>query len=234
MDILYILGKGSPFQNEELKYSLRSLERYGKNIGNIILVGEKPNFLDYTKVLHIPFEEKGVKDYRIAAKILHACKIGAVRGNFLFCNDDFFFMKKFDCNTFPYYQKGQLYHGDTSTGYSDHLKLTRDFLKTKERPTLHFDVHCPIIYNADNFMQLEDCWNYSRDTIGMVVKSVYANMFYLRGPIYHDVKLKELITKADYDAIERNECFSIYDQAWNRGVHSFLVQKFINKSQWEL
>lgn len=234
MDVLYILGKGSPFNNEELKYSLRSLERYGQNIDRLILVGEKPDFLDYDKVVHLPFNESGVKDYRIASKILHACTTGTVTSNFLFCNDDFFFMKPFDCNAFPYYHQGQLYHGNTSTGYSDHLKLTRDYLKSKGKPKFHFDVHCPIIYNAQKFMYLNDAWNYSRETIGMVVKSTYANLHEITGTAYRDAKLKQLISLTDFHAIERNECFSIYDQAWKKGVEPYMMQNFQTKSQWEL
>ena len=51
MDVLYILGNGSPFYNDELKYSLRTLERFGSNIDRLILVGEKPSFLNYDKVV---------------------------------------------------------------------------------------------------------------------------------------------------------------------------------------
>ena len=234
MDILYILGDGSPFYNEELKYSLRSLERYGKNIGRVILVGEKPSFLDYSKIEHYPFNETGVKEFRIAAKILHACNIGAVDGDFLFCNDDFFFTKEFDCNNFPYYQKGLLYTGQLNNAYADHLRLTRDFLLSKGKPTYHFDVHCPIIYNSDRFQCLIEAWEYSRDSIGMVVKSTYANMYGLNGPFYNDIKLKALETPMDKFLMGINECFSIYDQAWNLGVKKYLESNFTSKSKWEL
>lgn len=234
MDVLYILGKGSPFHNEELRYSLRSLERFGKNIDRLILVGEKPKFLDYSKVVHLPFNETGVKDYRIASKILHACTTGTVTGDFLFCNDDFFFQKPFDCNTFPYYQKGQLLHGKAITAYQCHLEATRDYLISKNKPTLHFDVHCPIIYNADRFIKLTQDWEFSKNTIGLVVKSVYANSYFIKGTDYRDVKLKQLIDQRDYALTQLNECFSIYDHAWKHGVEAYLMKQFPDKSTWEL
>lgn len=234
MDVLYILGKGSPFNNEELKYSLRSLDRYGANIDRLILVGEKPDLLNYSKVVHLPFNESGVKDYRIASKILHACTTGTVTGDFLFCNDDFFFMKPFDCNSFPFYHQGNLYRGNTSTGYADHLKLTRDYLHDKGKPSLHFDVHCPIIYNAEKFISLTDTWLHSRETIGMVVKSCYANMLEITGNLYSDVKLKELKSEMDFYLITKNESFSIYDQAWKKGVEGYLMKEFQKKSRWEI
>lgn len=234
MDVLYVLGQGSPFHNEELRYSLRSLEKFGRNIDRLIIVGEKPKFLDYTQVVHLPFKEIGVKDYRIASKILHACTTGTVKGDFLFCNDDFFFQKPFDCNTFPYYRKGQLLFGNAITAYQSHLELTRDYLRSQNKPTLHFDVHCPIIYNADRFIKLTQDWEHSKNTIGLVVKSVYANSFFIKGVHYDDVKLRELISRRDYDLINLNECFSIYDSAWKRGVESYMMREFQEKSKWEL
>jgi hypothetical protein len=234
MDLLYILGKGSQFHNEELRYSLRSLERFGKNIDRLILVGEKPNFLDYSKVVHLPFKEEGVKDYRIASKILHACTTGTIAGDFLFCNDDFFFQKPFDCNAFPYYRKGQLLYGKAVTAYQCHLEVTRDYLISQNKPTLHFDVHCPIIYNSKKFIKLSDHWEYSKTTIGLVVKSVYANSYLIKGKNYTDVKLKQLIDQRDFDLINLNECFSIYDVAWKNGVESFLMREFQEKSKWEI
>ena len=68
----------------------------------------------------------------------------------------------------------------------------------------------------------------------MVVKSTYANMHRIEGTPYRDVKLKELITQNDYYRMQSVECFSIYDQAWNRGVKSYLERTFTEKSKWEL
>ena len=45
MDMLYILGNGSKHDNQELRWSLRSLEKYGRNVGSIAIVGEPPEWL---------------------------------------------------------------------------------------------------------------------------------------------------------------------------------------------
>lgn len=235
MDVLYLLGRGSPFNNEELKYSLRSLYRYGKNIDRLILVGEKPDFLDYSEVIHLPFDEKGVKDYRIASKILHACDQGILEGDFLFCNDDFFFTRPFDCDAFPYYHKGLLRYPNGGIGYQEHLKITQEFLSYHGKSIYHFDVHCPIIYNAQKFQSLREVWKYSSTTIGLVVKSIYANMHGIKGEMYNDAKLKQLLpNSSEWYAAFENECFSIYDEAWGKGVRTFLEERFPTRSIWEL
>lgn len=234
MDVLYVLGTGSKFNNEELKFSLRSLERHGKNLGRVIIIGEKPDFIDYSKIEHYPFIESGVKEYRIAAKIMFACENNIVTGNFMFCNDDFFFIKSFDTNNYPFYNKGALLVGAPRTPYQQHLMITRDFLESKGKKTKHFDVHTPIIYNCEKFMALRDCWESSKNSIGMTVKSIYCNMYGFLGMPYHDIKLKSLITPNDFVQLRTNNVFSIADEAWNKGVKTYLQQIFPTKSKFEL
>ena len=52
IDVLYILGIGSKFGNEELKYSLRSLETYVKDYGRVFITGVFPPFIDKSKVIY--------------------------------------------------------------------------------------------------------------------------------------------------------------------------------------
>ena len=52
IDILYIVGTGSHWNNYELRYSLRTLEKYGKNIGRVFVSGANPGFLS-DKIIYI-------------------------------------------------------------------------------------------------------------------------------------------------------------------------------------
>jgi len=234
MEVVYLLGKGSPFNNEELRYSLRSLYHFGQNVSKVIIVGEKPDFLDYSLITHIPFKEEGPKDYRIAKKIEHVCREGIVSGDFLFMNDDFFFLKPFDAANFPFFHKGPLLIGEPKTAYQHQLKITRDYLIEKNKPTNHFDVHTPIVYNSENFLKLSSIWEESKKTHGFVVKSIYANWFNITGTTYHDIKLKQLVTATDHNRLRNAFMFSIYDAAWKTGVYAFLQKKFPNPSKYEL
>jgi hypothetical protein len=44
-NLLYILGSGSKWQNNEIRYSIRSAEKYVGNLGRVFIVGEFPKFL---------------------------------------------------------------------------------------------------------------------------------------------------------------------------------------------
>jgi hypothetical protein len=45
MDILYYIGSGSRHNNDELRYSLRSLDAHCKDVDKVWIVGNKPRFL---------------------------------------------------------------------------------------------------------------------------------------------------------------------------------------------
>lgn len=240
MKALYVLGNGSLYNDQEIKYSIRSLERHADGITSIVIIGEKPSFLNYDKVEHYQFFETGNKEYRIASKILFACKNKIVEGEFLFMNDDFFFTAPFQAASYPYFQRGPLLIGNPKSAYQQHLQLTRDYLFSKGKHALHFDVHTPIVYNSEKFMALQDCWDYSAKSIGLVVKSTYCNMHNLIGPIYTDVKLKSLNCVEDYQKLKSSNCFSIndapwnQDRAWSNGVEQYLKDSYPNKSTFEL
>lgn len=102
MDAIYILGTGSERENEEIKYSIRSLEKYMLDLRNIYIVGEYPPFLK--KAIHIPandFSDK--KEINAFSKILKACEHSDVSEEFLLMNDDFFMLDTFLGSDFPFY-----------------------------------------------------------------------------------------------------------------------------------
>lgn len=102
MDIVYILGNGSISNNDELRYSMRSLERYCLDLGNIFVVGEQPEFISDDN--HIIAEDKFKKPWQNALhKIRTACADERVSEEFLLMNDDFFAFGEFAASELPFY-----------------------------------------------------------------------------------------------------------------------------------
>lgn len=227
MDALYPLGGKQYFGSIELLFSLRMLEKFGEGIDNVFVIGADPGFL---KNEAIPFEKHGVKNYRIAKKVEFACGIENLSEDFLFCNDDHFFMKPFVASEYPYYQKGTLEREASTQEYQQYLDDTANFLKKLGKPYLHYDVHCPIVYNKTKFLELSDLWNPQRE---LVVKSMYCNFHGLTGPDYIDHKLKHLLGAPDLNKMTENECFSVYDSAMKRGVLQYLCNNFGEPSRFE-
>lgn len=233
IDALYILGNGSPFNNEELRMSLRSLEKNARGLGRVIVVGENPGFLsDLAEYYYIP-EAKGNKEYRIAKKILNACDAGIVNGNFFFCNDDYLFHKPFNIEGYPYYHRGNLPRVRSTGHYRRSLYNTYKYLKTRRLPYLHFDIHCPIIYNSERFKGLRTHWEASGQLReGMVVKSLYSNFYGIEGRRRSDVKVSHL--GRQLSRIVGREMFSYSDGGFRNGVHNYAISKFPKPSRYEL
>ena len=102
-DVVYVLGKGSKWNNMEVKISITSMLKFCSHwIGNIYIVGENPGIRN-PKVKHIqaPDITKGNKDANIINKLLVAIwKIPTLTENFLFCSDDILVTKKSDWEDF--------------------------------------------------------------------------------------------------------------------------------------
>ena len=52
MDIVIPLGTGSRWQNNELRFALRSIEKYLTGYDKIFIIGECPSYLQ--NIIHIP------------------------------------------------------------------------------------------------------------------------------------------------------------------------------------
>ena len=105
MDILYVIGQGSKHDNLELRWSLRSISKYGANVGNVIVAGFPPDWLS-EKVIKIPVRDKySYKHSNILRCIEEVVDNNIVAGDFLYSSDDHFYVKQTDFDHYPYYIK---------------------------------------------------------------------------------------------------------------------------------
>lgn len=224
-DALYILGRGSKHDNMELRLSLRTLEANGKNIDRVFIVGNKPEWVQ--DVIHIPAEDTYQSSQNHAYKVIVACYRG-ISDNFLLMNDDFFMLKPFDVENYPYYARGELEEYKEPSFYQKTLNKTREYLIAKgiERP-MAFNVHCPIIYNKKNFLTFEGLFHDVKfETIGYSWRTLYGNLFVKDYKIVNDCK--------DYDDVFKEYetgCLSTSDNC--EKILAELEKRFPKKSRWE-
>ncbi len=229
MVMLYIIGSGSLYYNEELRFSLRSVQKYAPEVKKVIIVGEKPDFISDKIEYHYIKEAEGNKEYRIAMKIHEACKF--IKGNFIFMNDDFFLTREQDWNV--NYAKSEL-NPKGHDHYQKAISDTKEYLLSLGKTIYNFDVHTPILYNSKKFQSLLPHFEKSRQTSnGLVVKSLYGNIYGLKPTIYNDCKLASLQTYADFNKIIDVPVISCSDSAWMNGVRSYMRKQFPNKSKYE-
>ena len=161
IDILIPLGKGTGWDDNELRYSLRSIEQYLDNIGNIYIIGLQPSWLK--NVIHVPHPDVHIsskfRNQNILQKILFTIQHYEVSNNFVFTNDDIFFLKELntdnlmtytDCTLQQYLERNPLLNGI----YKRAVLATIQHLRENNLPMQHYDNHTPIIYNKFKFLQI--------------------------------------------------------------------------------
>lgn len=163
MDILYIIGNGnSKCNNKELRYSLRSIDKYGKGVGRVFVAGFCPDWLS-DEVVKVPFiqpyntlTEKFssrtglcLKFANVLATILYVVDNTDISEEFLISMDDHFYTRPIDFEHYPFYAKGGEEQELPVVGKSPYGKVmaeTREFLKRKKLPThyltIHRNMHC--------------------------------------------------------------------------------------------
>lgn len=151
IDLLYILGKGSRWHDNELRFSIRSAVKFF-NFNKIFIVGELPKWL--TGVVHVPVPDNNKNKLLNARdKYLASTNIKELSDNFILMNDDFFFLKQTD--EIPNYTRGkmsdQILQHQTMAGY-----YFKSLCDTKNRligmgvdEPIDFEVHAPIIFNKE-------------------------------------------------------------------------------------
>ncbi len=235
IDLVYILSKGSVWNDNEIRYSLRSAEKYLKNFRKVFIVGYKPEFLN-ENVIEIPFKDiYSNKARNIMVKIYRAASDARITKDFILFNDDYFLLKDTDAPTYPNYYNNDLKKtlDRQHNSYKHYVNETLKVLEITGHPTLHFDLHKPIIYNKIKFRKManEYNWNVPR---GYIVKSMYCNHFNLPGVQVQDHKINhpcrvEILQKVNAD----QPMFSIADKGLTKVMKKYLQALYPEKSKFE-
>lgn len=231
--IVIPLGIGSHWDNTEIRYCLRSIEKHLTGYGDVFIIGELPYWM--RNVIHIPFKEQSTQSYdkerNIYNKIMAACADERVTGDFLFMNDDHFLLQDFEAGKFPYYCQGWLSEFLTVTDYKHTVKNTIDWLLGRDCP--YFDVHCPIVYNKEKFQWCVLCADWTVKW-GYCIKTIFCEINAITAPEYLDLKINEVYSS---DRIRKliagRPWFSIGDRAREGGLLKVLQELYPNKSKYE-
>jgi hypothetical protein len=237
MDVIYVLGKGSRWQDNELRYSLRSLQLYLQHYDQVFIVGEFPDWLQ--NVVHIPHPNARsyvFKEANICDKILKACTDPRVSEDFIFLNDDFFLTADISCIGLPYWHKGPLavsYEKKKGDSYGISLKQTIEYLERNHYPVNNFDCHAPIVYNKKKFIDAVAPIDWKKH-FSCVIKSTYCNSQFIGGTFLKDVKIsKPLKRKEISDLIVGRSFFSCGDRGLQGDLKDYLNELYPYKSKFE-
>lgn len=231
MDIVYFVREGD--DNEELRYSLRSL----KNLPHrkVHIVGYKPSWV--TNVNHIDIaQDKGGKNLNTTHNMEMAAYELSVSDDFILMNDDFFIMKQL--SELPHYNRGTIkelekYYSQFDSAYYQGMVDTREYMEELGLGDnlLSYELHIPMIFNKNNVIDMFSQYYGDAPPVSVLHKrSLYGNMYNYGGETIKDVRVYKIDGQFD-----KNSTFlSTEDKIWAESeVGIFIRNKFPEKCEYE-
>lgn len=141
VDAVFVIGTGTKDNNEELRYALRSIDRYCPFIRDVYICGTCPSWVDRSAVKFLPWPDRfsHAKDANIIDKLRHACEQAGMARRVLFCSDDQFVTRTCTWNDFAprwlrKYDPRDTYYTDRKRVWHTRLgkTLSREYARRKE------------------------------------------------------------------------------------------------------
>ena len=242
IDIVIPLRNDSHWQNNEIRYCLRSVEMYLKDIRNVYIVGYKPKFIH--NVIHIPTNDPHPwVTFNIRDKLIRACNEVDLSDNFLFMNDDHYIMRSFDQNV--YYHHGPIESILKTSHNSIYRRIAQNTIERLGQLRENWDVHTPVMMNKDLVRPalMQHPWPNTPDYWGgYLIKSLYCDHFFssyinrnsVKIEYVADAKIREPLAPSVLKSLsEEVPVISSGDKVYD-GLQRLLNNLFPNKSKYEL
>lgn len=237
IDIVYVLGTGSISMNNEIRFSLRSLEKYVTGWRNVYIIGERPKWIK--DVIYHKVVDKSKQDHckalNILEKIKFACNLPDLSDEFLFINDDHFFTDYTDAAAYDYY-----YADEEMTNIIENRPNTDNYRSiinktTQIWPKTHyFDIHKPIRYNKNTFLAMCDAIDFNKSDNGYLIKTSYCNFAKVKGVYSPDCIIRKKMNRDEIDKMTLfTDVFSIHDEAINKDLINYFDQNYPIPSRFE-
>lgn len=215
----------------ELKFALRSIDKYLTGFTNLVLIGDKP---EWYKGEHVQVNDwTGRKQYSIYSKLLISCELNNVTNSFVMWNDDHYLLDDLDiCEIYNWYDGRLKETAGKSHGvrYLETIKATIDIIPD----TLNYDIHTPCIYNKEIFKLL-----FGNKTEEICIKSYYfnyyvANYHVIKHEYMKDLKINTLLSKEAIKVLIKDRLFfSTSTNGMKKPMIDLMNELYANKSQWE-
>lgn len=241
MDILYFLKKGrSKCDDFELRCSLRSIEKFGKNVGRVFVVGHCPDWLS-DEVIKIPYEVNpdGKKHKNLHSQLLYAIRNSDIgindNGEFLISMDDHFYIKTVDFHNYPFYVKNKDFptelNSDPKKRHYDKILINTDnFCQHHNLPSIFSTIHRNMHMNRyviEEMGELNDLIisESEPEVEGFCIVQNYRHKYHytILTPA-NDLKLFTLIDKGSFSVKRFRESY--------KNVHVFSTKDFNNGSEF--
>lgn len=231
-DVVYFV-KDCPV-NEELRYSLRSVEE-NWSYNDVWFVGGCPTGLKPDKYFRAS-QDGPDKWNKVRNMIRQVCENDEITENFWLFNDDFFVLKapgvsfppQYNGEIEPYIKRVEEKAGGPND-YTIRLTEAKKRLKRDGYTTLNYEVHKPMLINRKKALEVLD-----KFPNVPAFRSLYGNYFKIGGVNRHDMKIK-LMKYSKMDLVRNEWDFvSTDDESFANGeIGQFIKNRFNEPSRFE-
>lgn len=224
MKAVYVCRGGA---NEELRYSLRSVERNLPCVDDVVIYGGKPRWCVAKLVTQTVGATKYAKAYH---NLRLACMDESMDDSFVLMNDDFYVMEPTE--RVEYAHRGSLlklvewYESEHPKAvYTANTRRTYDFLVgIGIKDPVSYELHIPMVFEKDKLLEVLDMIS---GDMGLQYRTIYGNLCDVGGEYTEDVKVY-----AKGDEIPEGRYLSSWDPAFET-VRRHLHGVFPEPSIWE-
>lgn len=229
LDVVYFCREGI---NEELRYSLRSVEK-NLDCRNVWIFGGKP--VNIKPDYFVPVKQLGKTKWdKVRDMFVRACLTEDISEDFILMNDDFFIMKKtsslepcYRCSLYEHIVTVEEKFSRKPTNYTLELRKAVRRLKEAGLGTNSYELHIPMIMNRQKLLETMGAFPDVHAT-----RSLYGNYAKIGGRRMDDVKIYD--KNVNIDEIDVNEFLSTQDSIWTSSpVVSYIKDEFNERSRFE-
>ena len=234
-DIVIPLGGGSPFCNEELRFALRSAEKFVKDLHTVWIMSDcAPDWLQNVRILPVPDRHRRNKDANLFDKLIFASKMPEAAELLIWMCDDNAFLAPFDAEKAQYIfnPRGKEYFMKNQ-GNRWHQRMANTFRYLEERGIklpYNFEPHVPTVYRKEELQVLNGI-DYAKEP-GFCVNMLLYGLLGRRGQLPQSVVKAHAETR-DAKVDFTGKLFAGYNDAGFPAMLERFVELFPEKSKFE-
>lgn len=227
LDVVYPLRrKGSTYGDNELRYSLRGIERNMAvdAIGTVWLYGHRPEWV--RDIEHVKMDDYYDKAVNLQRKYEAMMANAALSDPFLLMDDDHFFLAP--TTAIPLYARGTLdEHAPRRPGiYGAYMRAAMHALRAAGLPTRNYQIHFPMLIEKARLAK-----TLAIMTKPMVMASVYGNVG--DGPAIETPNDFRVTAENDLHFFIDAPYCSVVDAMLLRVEAAILAKRLPTPSRWE-
>lgn len=237
IDLIIPLGGGSKSNNDELRLFLRSLEKYGRGIRDVIIVAsDPPAWLQNVRIIQMDDPLKHNKDGNIIRKVLAAATSDDITPEFIWTSDDCVLLSEFDFESLPPVFNGRCKADFPENGsiWQRRVRRTFEYLESRGLRLPHnYESHTPQRFPTRKLLRAMRNVDYQTG-IGYTINTLFYGLLGITGGFDQAIFKRTCETEsAGKDAQLSRMLCGYNDRAFAGGLRARLFKLFPDKSKYE-